>query len=599
MHVLATAGHVDHGKSTLVRALTGMEPDRWAEERRRGMTIDLGFAWTSLPTGETVAFVDVPGHERFVGNMLAGVGSVPAVLFVVAADEGWEAQSGEHLDALNALGVGHGLLVITRVDLEEPDTALELAMGEFAGTSLADLPWVAVSARTGTGLDELRVALHALLSELPEPDTGADVRLWVDRAFTIRGAGTVVTGTLSGGTLSVGDTLTLHPSGASVTVRGLQSLGQAQGTVEATARVAVNLRGVALDEVSRGDALVSPERWLTTRVVDVAIRPMGGPLPSEAAMHIGSAGVPVRTRMLGQSNARLALAAPLPLRIGDVAVLRDPGRRRIAAGITILDIRPPSLSRRGDAERRRSALAQQDGRPDGAAELRRRGILAVPELVAMGAVPPHAPLVGDWLVDEQLRKDLAFRADTVARAYVLSHPLEPGIPLEMMRRQLTLPDNRLLMAILPPTLVVDQGRVRAAEDSTELPEDVQGAVDVIRAELADDPFAAPSGVRLAELGLDRRRLAAAVRSGALLKIAEGIFLLPGADAGAAERLAALAQPFTASDARTTLGTTRRVIIPLLEWLEQHRFTRRTSGGDHEIVDSGFTFSAPTWPGTDE
>ncbi len=584
MHVLATAGHVDHGKSTLVRALTGMEPDRWAEERRRGMTIDLGFAWTTLPTGETLAFVDVPGHERFVANMLAGVGPVPAVLFVVAADEGWEAQSAEHLDALNALGVRHGLLVITRVDLEEPDTALELAMGEFARTTLRDLPWVAVSARTGAGLAELRSSLQHLVAGLPEPDRSADVRLWVDRAFTIRGAGTVVTGTLAGGTLSVGDKLTVHPAGTAVSVRGLQSLGQARERVEATARVAVNLRGVALEDVRRGDALVTPDRWLTTTVVDVAVRPLSDRrLPIEASLHVGSASVPVRVRMLGAANARLTLATALPLRIGDVAVLRDPGRRRIVAGLTVLDVRPPSLSRRGDTARRSAALLQMDGRPDGAAELRRRGVMSRSDLVAMGASPPRAPLVGEWLVDDQLTGELQVRASTAAREYVRTHPLEPGMPVEMMRRELDLPDSRLVSAILRPPLLVDEGRVRSEQDSMELPETVQRALEVLRAELADDPYAAPSGVRLTELGLERRQLAAAVRSGALLKVAEGIFLLPGADAAAAERLAALPQPFTASDARTELRTTRRVVIPLLEWLEQHRFTRRTPEGDHEVI----------------
>ncbi|MDQ3505157.1 MAG: selenocysteine-specific translation elongation factor [Actinomycetota bacterium] len=585
MHVIATAGHVDHGKSTLVRALTGMEPDRWAEERRRGMTIDLGFAWTDLPTGETIAFVDVPGHERFVGNMLAGAGPVPAVVFVVAADEGWEAQSAEHLDALDALGVSHGLLVITRTDLAEPDTARELALGEFAGTSLSGLPSVAVSARTGTGLDELRLSLHDLVSTLPQPDRTADVRLWVDRTFTIRGAGTVVTGTLAGGALSVGDRLTLYPAGTSVVVRGLQSLGHAKERVEATARVAVNLRGVALEAISRGDALVSPDRWLTTDIVDIAIRPMAGPRqpPSEAALHIGSASVPVRIRMLGEVNARLTLATPLPLRIGDVAVLRDSGRRRIAAAVTVLDVRPPPLVRRGDSLRRAAVLRQLDGRPDGAAELRRRGVVAASELVAMGALPPHPPLVGDWLVDEQLKGDLGSRAWAVARAYTLNHPLENGIPVGMLRRELNLPDSRLVGAIVAPPMIVAEGRVRFSGDSAELPEDVRRAVDVVRAELAADPFAAPSAARLAEVGLDRRRLAAAVRSGALLRIADGIILLPGADSEAADRLATLAQPFSASEARTALGTTRRVIIPLLEWLEQNRYARRTPDGNHEIV----------------
>ena len=195
MHVVATAGHVDHGKSTLVRALTGMEPDRYEEERRRGMTIDLGFAWTALPSGEVVAFVDVPGHERFVPTMLAGVGPVPAVLLVVSADEGWMPQTAEHVAALDALGVRHALLAVTRSDLADPAPVAADVRRRLGATSLAGLPAVAVSARTGQGLPELRTALGALVRSLPAPDSGAPVRLWVDRSFSIRGSGTVVTGT--------------------------------------------------------------------------------------------------------------------------------------------------------------------------------------------------------------------------------------------------------------------------------------------------------------------------------------------------------------------------------------------------------------------
>ncbi|MGC1209866.1 MAG: GTP-binding protein, partial [Micromonospora sp.] len=247
MWVVATAGHVDHGKSTLVRALTGMEPDRWAEERRRGMTIDLGFAWTTLPSGGTIAFVDVPGHERFVPNMLAGVGPVPAALIVVAADEGWMPQSAEHLAALDALGVSYGLLAVTRADLADPGPALALAREEIAGTSLGEVDAVAVSGATGAGLPDLRAALDRLVARLPDPLADAPVRLWVDRSFTIRGSGTVVTGTLGGGRLRVGDQLELAATGEPVRVRGLHSLGTTRDRVDAVARVAVNLRGVSRD----------------------------------------------------------------------------------------------------------------------------------------------------------------------------------------------------------------------------------------------------------------------------------------------------------------------------------------------------------------
>jgi len=223
MHVIATAGHVDHGKSALLRALTGMEPDRWEEERRRGLTIDLGFVWTDGAHGP-LAFVDVPGHERFVANMLAGVGPVPAVLFVVAAEEGWMPQSAEHLLALHALGVEHGLLAVTKTDLMEPDLAAEEALEHIRATSLGDIPWLGVSARTGSGLASLRTALDDLVSRLPPSDSAAPVRLWVDRAFTIRGAGLVVTGTLPAGTVRVGDTLELARTGGRLVVREPQTL---------------------------------------------------------------------------------------------------------------------------------------------------------------------------------------------------------------------------------------------------------------------------------------------------------------------------------------------------------------------------------------
>ena len=224
MDVIATAGHVDHGKSALVRALTGMEPDRWAEERRRGLTIDLGFAWTTLPSGRRLAVVDVPGHERFVGNMLAGVGSVPAALVVVAADDGWSAQTAEHVAVLDALGVRHALLAVTKADLADPGPVLVDARERLSATAMGDVAAVAVSARTGEGMPDLIAALEQLLAGLPAPDASAPVRLWIDRAFTIRGAGTVVTGTLPAGSVATGDRLLLGDR--EVVVRGVQSLGE-------------------------------------------------------------------------------------------------------------------------------------------------------------------------------------------------------------------------------------------------------------------------------------------------------------------------------------------------------------------------------------
>jgi selenocysteine-specific elongation factor len=581
VHVIATAGHVDHGKSTLVRALTGMEPDRWAEERRRGMTIDLGFAWTALPSGRQVAFVDVPGHERFIGNMLAGVGTVPAALVVVAADEGWMPQSAEHLAALDALGVGHGLLVITRSDLADPALAHEEALLNLAGSSLADVASVCVSGTTGQGLDELRSALDRVLTGLPAADPAADVRLWVDRAFTIRGAGTVVTGTLGAGTLRVGDEVEISPSGVRVRVRALESMAQRVEEVEPVARVAVNLRGLPLESVRRGYALLAPGRWLAADLVDVRLHGLAaGDLPPSMQLHAGAAAVPVRVRPLGADTARLSSAVPLPLRVGERALLRDPGSRALA-GVTVLDVRPPALRRRGAAAARGAELAAMDGRPDPAGELRRRGLVRAGELAAMGVPVTAEPVVGDWLVDPAHWVSLGVQLREVVTAYAAAHPLEPGLPLEAARQQLALPDVRLVLALVTAPLTVREGRVTSGDGA--LPVEVASALEELRADLAAAPFHAPEAGRLAELGFTPPRLAAAVRAGALLRVADGVYLLPGADMQAVRVLAGVEQPFTVSAAREALGTTRRVVVPLLEHLDRRRLTRRLDATFREVA----------------
>ena len=607
MQVVATAGHVDHGKSTLVRALTGMEPDRWAEERRRGMTIDLGFAWTTLPSGAEVAFVDVPGHERFVTTMLAGVGPVPAVLLVVAADEGWMPQSAEHVDALSALGVRHGLLVVTRSDLLEPDLAREEALAHLEGTPLAGLPSVCVSAATGAGLDDLRGALDDLAAALPVPDPRANVRLWVDRAFTIRGAGTVVTGTLPAGRLRVDDELELlngEHGTRRVTVRGLQSLGQPHEKVAGVARVAVNLRGVPREAVVRGDVLLTPGAWRPAAELDVRLAGVRGTapdldeLPEQLTFHAGSAAVAARVRPLGGDVVRLRLRHQVPLRVGDRAVLRDPGRRRVAAGVTVLDVAPPPLRRRGAAARRAVELAEVQG-PDAAGELRRRGVARRADLVAMG-VPAaevdalRAPGAGGHLIDPELACALGERLAVAVAAHDAADPLEPGLPLEAARRALDLPDTRLVEVVLRhaggtdgepgPTaaLTLRDGRV-AALAGAGLPPVVRAALQELRADLQQHPFDAPEAARLAALGLGSRQMASLVRSGDLLRLTDGVVLLPGADDRAVEVLATLGPEFTLSTARQALGTSRRVAVPLLELLARTGRTERTADGGHRLT----------------
>ncbi|GIH95701.1 SelB C-terminal domain-containing protein [Planobispora siamensis] len=590
MQVIATAGHVDHGKSTLLRALTGMEPDRWEEERRRGLTIDLGFVWT----GDT-AFVDVPGHERFVTNMLAGVGPVPAVMLVVAADEGWRVQTQEHLDIVDALGIRHGLLVVTRCDLAGPDRALAEARERLAGTGLEGVPAPAVSALSGEGLPRLRAVLTELAGAMPEPDPAAGTRIWADRVFTAEGRGTVATATLGEGTVRVGDTLLAD--GEPVRVRGLHSLGTPREEVSGPARVAVNLRGAAASGIRRGTVLVTPDRWLPSAVVDVRLRPPGGtwrqaarhggsapprPPAREAVWHQGAAAVPARVRRLGDDTARITLARELPLRIGDRALLRDPGSRRVW-GATVLDVRPPELRRRGAAAARAQELRSMDGVPDGTAELRRRGLVRRAELVAMGADPPESALAaGEWLADPGRWDALRDRLVRVVTARAAEHPHDPGLPAEAVRQALELPDRSLVDALAAGTgLSRVRGRLSAA--APELPPRLARALETLTAELEREPFAAPTAERLAGLGLRPGDLAAAETAGRLVRIAPGVVLAPGCADRAVEILAALPQPFTAAQARQALNSTRRVTIPLLEHLDRLGRTRRTTDSLREVT----------------
>ncbi|GLW08687.1 selenocysteine-specific translation elongation factor [Microtetraspora sp. NBRC 13810] len=588
MFVIATAGHVDHGKSTLVRALTGMEPDRWAEERRRGMTIDLGFAWTALPSGRTVAFVDVPGHERFVTTMLAGVGPCPAAMIVVAADEGWCVQSGEHLAALDLLGVRHGLLVITRADLADPAPALAEARSRLRGTCLETIPALAVSGVTGQGLPELATALDRLAAGLPPTATDGPVRLWADRVFTVTGAGVVVTGTLTAGTLRAGQTL--HLGGEPVRVRGLQTLNTPAGMVTATARVAVNLRGPV--SPSRGDALLTPGAWHLTTSADVRLSP-GEPPKGDLLLHIGSAAVPTRIRPLGEGAARLSFARPLPLRVGDRALLRDPSRSAVTTGVVVLDVRPPTLTRRGAAAARGAALAAAGASPGagkdapgtrdavpggglpGAADLLRwHGLLSGADLATMGVTAPPSSLPGGWHADPEhwagLRKALA---EAVTGAG------DGRLTVEAATHLLGLPDRRLTRALIAPPLTLEAGVIgRQDLAPPPLPAHLRQAIDRLRAELADRPFQAPSARRLAELGLAGRNLVAAERASAVLVVTAGVVLLPDAPDRAVKRLRLLPAPFTVSQARVALQTTRRVAVPLLEMLDGLGCTTRRENG---------------------
>ena len=464
MYVVATAGHVDHGKSTLVRALTGMEPDRWAEERRRGMTIDLGYAWMTLPDGGKMAFVDVPGHERFVPNMLAGLGPVPAVLFVVAADGGWMPQSAEHLAAVDALGVRHGLLVVTRADLADPGPATRQALAEIARTSLGTVEAIAVSAATGAGLPALRDALARLAAALPKAVPDGPVRLWIDRSFTIRGSGTVVTGTLPAGTVRNGQELLLSPSLLPVRVRGLQALGASADRVAGVARVALNLRGVPPDIPERGMALIKAGRWTMSGELDVRITAGAAGLPAkfppELLLHIGSrpAGRRHGCACSARRYARLRLRDALPLHAGERVLLRDPGAAGVAIyGATVLDPAPPPLSRRGAATAARRELATWPAAPTAADLLRRHRLLRASSLAATGAPGLPEPVAGDWLADPAHWSRLRAELPKAVAAFTAKDPLAQGMPLDAARTALGLPSRDLVVALARGNVILDAG----------------------------------------------------------------------------------------------------------------------------------------------
>jgi selenocysteine-specific elongation factor len=580
MHVIATAGHVDHGKSALLRALTGMEPDRWEEERRRGLTIDLGYVWTETERGH-IAFVDVPGHERFIGNMLAGVGPVPAVLFVVAADEGWMPQSAEHLLALHALDVRHGVLAVTKTDLMEPDLAVEEALDQIRRTSLGDVPWVGVSARTGDGLSRLRAAMDELAARLPEGDASAPVRLWVDRSFTIRGAGLVVTGTLAAGTVRLGDTLELARTAGRFVVRELQSLNRHVDEATGVARVALNLRGTGRGEIRRGDALVTAGTYRCSGVVDVRTRLCAAAdLPGELLVHVGTATVECGVRPIGADTVRLTLASALPLRLGDRVVLRHD--RGVAGGASVLDVDPPALDRRGATRRRAEDLAAYPDTPDAAGELRRRGIVREGTLRAIGLDPPVPALAADWLVAPDLARSLRARLATLV-ARRATDPSAPPLSVDDVRKALDLPDVRLVPALLSPPLTVRSGMIVHGGAPDTLAPAVRAALEALERRLAGAGFTVPTEADLTALGLGAAEIAASVRAGRLVRLLPDVVLLTDTVSRSVAVLARLPQPFTAGQAREVLGTTRKVIVPLLEHLALRGRTRRVDDGRHTVT----------------
>lgn len=472
MYVIGTAGHVDHGKSTLVRALTGIDPDRLAEEKAREMTIDLGFAWLKLDDlPDEVGIVDVPGHRDFIENMLAGVGGIDLALFVVAADEGVMPQTREHLAILDLLAIRGGVVALTKVDLAEDEEWLDLVMLDVAevlqGTILAEAPIVPVSARTGQGLKGLKKTLAERLQQVPPREDSGRARLPVDRVFTLAGFGTIVTGTLSGGAFQVGDGIEIQPTGLKGRIRGLQSHKTKLETARPGNRVAINLTGVDKDEVRRGDVVAAANVIRPTVLCDVQYRQLldaAAPLRhnSEVKLFIGAKEVVARARVLGAAEIKpggegwlqLVLREPVAILRGDRFILRRPSPGATIGGGRILDPHPGRQHRRFRPELMSRLETLTLGTPaelflqtisrlepiTQAKLLPQAGMESAAATLALAELEQDGLVVqlDELLISQASRRRWLGQMEQLLHHYHQTYPLRLGMPREQLRSQLKL-----------------------------------------------------------------------------------------------------------------------------------------------------------------
>ncbi len=585
MPVVGTGGHVDHGKSTLVQALTGRDPDRWREEKERGLTIDLGFAWARIGSQE-VSFVDVPGHERFMKNMLAGSGGFDVALLVVAADEGWMPQSEEHLAVLDLLDIRHGLVALTKTDRADADL-IELATLEveerLSGTSLEGCPIVGVSAVSGEGLDDLRATLAGVLAAMPTNRSNR-TRLWIDRVFPMAGAGTVVTGTLVGGSIALGDEVEVLPGAVRGRVRSLQAHEAARERIGAGTRTAAGVAGLDRRRVARGWMLGRPGEWVPSRRFLATLRSaryVNRPLSRRGAyqMHLGSGAWPVRLFSVGEIDDRtvgvLRTEQPVPVRMGDRFVLRDVGRRLIVAGGQIVE---PVAPRKGRDARRAAASLQPviERGPDrrAAALLEWRGVESPAVLAAHsgGGRPDRGVAAGHSLLSEVHAGRLARRARTIVARFHEDNPLRPGMPKASLASALRV-DIDTLAAVLPfdDRLGQWESVVALAGFAPELDRSEEEEWERIRTDLES---AGPMVPRLKEMEIDSELLHALLREGRLVRISEELVYLPSQVEGLADRLDDLPDRFTVAEFRDATGLTRKYAVPFLEWADRRDITTR-------------------------
>jgi selenocysteine-specific elongation factor len=620
-HVIAgTAGHIDHGKTTLVKALTGIDTDRLEEEKRRGISIDLGFAHLDLTPALRIGFVDVPGHERFVKNMLAGAAGVDLVLLVIAADESIKPQTREHFDICRLLGIRHGVVAITKSDLVHAD-ALDLVRLEIedfiAGSFLEGAPVVPLSATSGAGLDDLRAALEQVAASVPEKDAARHPRLPIDRSFSMKGHGAVVTGTLMSGAIHLRDELELYPAGKRVRVRGLQVHSSLVERAQAGERTAVNLAGIDAPEACRGMVLAPPATFGATRQADCAVELLSSapPLKDRAPVHFhaGTAVVEAEVRHLSppgplrpgsRAHVRFLLAEPLLLLPGDRFIIRRFSPVVTIGGGVVIDIAAPPRLRRVDLAARLAKLAAASAADRVALLVCESAFgMSVNELVARTGLLPgeirgiaqsgpfvYLPDPQDWLVSRGCSEQIVASFRQNLSEFHRSNPLQPGMQKEQLRSsQLAGAPPFLLDALLARAgdIASDGELVRLKSHRVAIRQDEQRAIDRMetlfrQAGLAVPPTAevlANSGI---EPGRARQLLQLLLRDRKLVRVStELVFHQAVLDELRQTLAARKGQRFSVSDFKDWTGLSRKYAIPLLEFLDRERITRRE--GDHRVV----------------
>ena len=629
MRVIGTAGHVDHGKSTLVRALTGIDPDRLREEKEREMTIDLGFAWLTLPGGEPVGIIDVPGHKDFIENMLAGVGGIDAALFVVAADEGVMPQTREHLAILDLLDIHNGVVALTKLDAVEDEEWLELVSADVAdtleGTCLGNAPIVPVSARSEAGLEQLLAALEGVLaSSKPRRDRGRP-RLPVDRVFTIAGFGTVVTGTLVDGSLSVGQEVEIQPQGLKARIRGLQTHKQKIERAVPGSRVAVNLSGVRKEDLQRGGVVTAPGWLHSTVLVDVQLDYLSdNPRPlrhnQQAKFFSGAAEVLTHVCLLGAETllpgqsgwAQLRLSSPLALVKGDRFILRLPSPSTTIGGGIVVDAYPGRRHRRfrPGVIQRLETLAQGTPAEIMLQAMERGGLLmgrelaqasglgeqaeqALAELVAteqaiiLGSENMQAGGRTQLFVSRSGWSALTEHMERELRAYHDSYPLRIGMPGEMLRSRLKL-QPRLFNAVMAQAVaeerVSDQGAtVRLPAHAVRFSSEQQKQVDALLGRFRSKPYAPPS-VKESRAAVGEELLMTLMAQRQFVQVSADVLFLAATYDEMEERIRAYIQEqgsLTVAATRDLFKTSRKYALGLLEHLDVKNVTRRV--GDERVL----------------